>query len=97
MEHIDLSYFTDNYREIADKCIETGKPIILTENGLDELVVMSKESYEQRCLDIKIQMAILESERCEFAGETNYLTLEESKKKVLKALKAMFPDFQDKL
>ena len=36
----------NNYRKIADYCIETGEPVFLTNNGQGELVVMSIQAWQ---------------------------------------------------
>ena len=36
----------NNYRKVADFCIETGEPVFLTNNGEGELVVMSIAAWE---------------------------------------------------
>jgi PHD/YefM family antitoxin component YafN of YafNO toxin-antitoxin module len=37
----------NNYRKVADYCIETGQPVYLTNNGEGELVVMSHKAWEK--------------------------------------------------
>ena len=40
--------FRLNYKDVVEKCKETGQPIYLTKNGQVELVVMDIESFEKR-------------------------------------------------
>ena len=37
----------NNYRKVANYCIETGRPVFLTNNGEGELVVMSIQAWEE--------------------------------------------------
>lgn len=37
----------NNYSEISKICHETNKPIYITKNGFNDLVILSNEAYEQ--------------------------------------------------
>ena len=45
----------NNYRKVADYCIETGQPVYLTNNGEGELVVMSVQAWEEERQRIRIE------------------------------------------
>ena len=45
----------NNYRKVADYCIETGQPVYLTNNGEGELVVMSVQAWEEERHRIRIE------------------------------------------
>jgi PHD/YefM family antitoxin component YafN of YafNO toxin-antitoxin module len=67
----------DNYREIADYCIETGQPIFLTNNGEGELVVMSIQAWEEERRRFRIEETLLKIEDEENSGITRYTNLEQ--------------------
>ena len=66
----------NNYRKVADFCIETGQPVFLTNNGEGELVVMSIQAWEEERQRIKIEESLLRIEAEEAAGEHRYLSAE---------------------
>ncbi len=37
-----------NYNEIAELCLKTSEPVLLTQNDKDDLVIMSRKSYEEK-------------------------------------------------
>lgn len=39
-----------NYNEIAELCFKTSEPVFLTQNGRDDLVIMSRKSYEEKII-----------------------------------------------
>ncbi|MDR0469311.1 MAG: type II toxin-antitoxin system Phd/YefM family antitoxin [Peptococcaceae bacterium] len=55
----------NNYRKVADYCIETGQPVYLTNNGEGELVVMSIQAWEEERQRIRVEETLskIESER----------------------------------
>lgn len=68
----------NNYRQVADFCIETGQPVFLTNNGEGELVVMSIQAWQEERNREKIERALLEVEARERAGTAKYVPLEEA-------------------
>jgi len=67
----------NNYRKVADYCIETGNPVFLTNNGEGELVVMSIQAWVEERRRIRIEEALLKVEAEEESGAYRYSTLEE--------------------
>lgn len=67
----------NNYRKVADFCLETGEPVFLTNNGEGELVVMSIHAWEEERQRIKIEEALLRIEAEEAAGIHRYVPVEE--------------------
>ena len=66
----------NNYRKIADYCIETGQPVFLTNNGEGELVVMSIQVWEEERQRILVEKALLQIEAEEKAGIIRYTPVE---------------------
>ena len=64
----------NNYRKVADFCIESNEPVFLTNNGDGELVVMSIEAYEKFKLSLKIQKELLQIEAEKSAELLRYTT-----------------------
>ncbi|MDR3277388.1 MAG: hypothetical protein LBT12_01335 [Oscillospiraceae bacterium] len=60
----------NNYREVANYCIETGQPVFLTNNGEGELVVMSIQSWEEERRRIRVEEALL---RIEIEGKNGII------------------------
>jgi PHD/YefM family antitoxin component YafN of YafNO toxin-antitoxin module len=67
----------NNYRKVADYCIETGQPVFLTNNGEGELVVMSIQSWEEDRRRIQIEEALLDIESEEKNGINRYTPIDE--------------------
>jgi len=67
----------NNYRKVADFCIETGQPVFLTNNGEGELVVMSIQAWQEERQRIQIEEALLRVEAEERAGIARYTPMEE--------------------
>jgi len=68
----------NNYRQVADFCIESGQPVFLTNNGEGELVVMSIQAWQEERNRIQIEEALLRVEAEERAGIAQYVPLEEA-------------------
>ena len=66
----------NNYRKVADYCIETGQPVFLTNNGEGELVVMSIQAWEEERQRIFVEKALLQIEAEEKAGIKRYTPVE---------------------
>ena len=62
----------NNYRKVADYCIETGQPVFLTNNGEGELVVMSIQAWEEERQRILVEESLLLIEAEEKAGTVRY-------------------------
>ena len=60
----------NNYRKVADFCIETGEPVYLTNNGEGELIIMSIQAWEEERQQIKVEQALM---RCEAEEESGAL------------------------
>ncbi len=67
----------NNYRKVADYCIETGQPVFLTNNGEGELVVMSIQAWKEERQRIKVEEALLQIEAEEKAGTALYAPMED--------------------
>jgi len=67
----------NNYRRVADYCIETGQPVFLTNNGEGELVVMSIQAWKEERQRILVEEALLQVEAEEKAGVRRYTPAEE--------------------
>ena len=62
----------NNYRKVADFCIETGEPVYLTNNGEGELVIMSIQAWEEERQRIRIEQALIRIESDEEAGTLKF-------------------------
>ena len=62
----------NNYRKVADYCIETGQPVYLTNNGEGELVVMSIQSWEEERQRMRVEEALVKIEADEAIGRVRY-------------------------
>jgi len=62
----------NNYRKVADYCIETGQPVFLTNNGEGELVVMSIQAWKEERQRILVEETLLQVEAEEKAGIKRY-------------------------
>ena len=71
----------NNYRKIANRCIETKEPVFLTTNGEGELVLMSIEAYEDLIVHRKIEKELIRIEKEKRSGGREYVTYEELDKK----------------
>jgi len=67
----------NNYRKVADYCLETGQPVFLTNNGEGELVVMSIQAWEEERQRILVEEALLKIEAEEKVGIALYTPAEE--------------------
>ena len=72
MEIRPYTAIRNNYRNVADYCIETGLPVFLTNNGEGELVVMSIQAWLEERRIIQSEMALLRVEDKEAAGVARY-------------------------
>jgi len=61
-----------NLNEISLAAHETGKPIILTENGYGNLVMLSMKAYEDLCFDNEVYYKLLEAEQEEEKTDLRY-------------------------
>ncbi|MCL2512782.1 MAG: prevent-host-death protein [Oscillospiraceae bacterium] len=52
----------NNYRKVADYCVETGLPVFLTNNGEGELIVMSIQAWEEERQRILVEEALKQIE-----------------------------------
>jgi len=71
------SAIRNNYRQVADYCIETGEPVFLTNNGEGELIVMSIQAWQEDRQRIQIEEALLRIEAEEAAGIAHYIPADE--------------------
>ena len=63
----------NNYRKVADYCIETGQPVFLTNNGEGELVVMSIQAWVEERRRIRVEESLLKTEADSKGGGYNDL------------------------
>ena len=66
----------NNYRKVADYCIETGQPIFLTNNGEGELVVMSIQAWNEERQRIQVEETLMKIESEEKRGIARYTPVE---------------------
>ena len=71
------SAIRNNYRQVADYCIQTGQPIFLTNNGEGELVVMSIQAWQKEQQRAQVEEALLRIEAEEASGISEYMPAEE--------------------
>ncbi|MCD7731828.1 MAG: type II toxin-antitoxin system Phd/YefM family antitoxin [Oscillospiraceae bacterium] len=64
-----------NYDEIADICKKTSAPVILTNNGEEELVIMDYDSYRRKKMQ-ELRRELEEVEEARKRGSKDY-TIEE--------------------
>ncbi|MCD7823171.1 MAG: type II toxin-antitoxin system Phd/YefM family antitoxin [Oscillospiraceae bacterium] len=64
-----------NYDEIADICKKTSAPVVLTNNGEEELVVMDYNSYRRKKMQ-ELRRELEEVEEARKRGSKDY-TIEE--------------------
>ena len=76
----------NNYRKIADFCIESGQPVFLTNNGEGELVVMSIQAWQEERQRIHVEEALLRIEAEKRAGARRYVPANESIAKMRKTI-----------
>jgi len=67
----------NNYRSVADFCIETGMPVFLTNNGEGELVVMSISAWQEERHRIQAETSLLRVEAEEAAGVSRYTAVDD--------------------
>lgn len=63
---------SQNMREIAELCRRTKKPVYLTENGEDKLVVMDAQTYKRREKMLELRAELLAVEEARLAGDPGY-------------------------
>ena len=67
----------NNYRSVADYCIETGMPVFLTNNGEGELVVMSVQAWQEERHRILAETSLLRVEAEEAIGVSRYTSVDD--------------------
>ena len=67
----------NNYRNVADYCIETGLPVFLTNNGEGELVVMSIQAWQEERQRLQAEASLLRVEAEELAGVNRYTSIDD--------------------
>lgn len=76
----------NNYNEISRICHETKKPIFITKNGANDLVILSDEVYEnivktnEKSLEEKVERLVSKK------FEKHYETFEEFRKDIFKKI-----------
>ena len=66
----------NNYRKVADYCIETGQPVFLTNNGEGELVVMTIQAWEKDYQRMQVEETLLRIEAEEKNGVARYVSVQ---------------------
>lgn len=85
----------NNYNEISRICHETKKPIYITKNGANDLVVLSDEAYEsivkanEENVEERVKKLVAEH------FEKQYSTFEEFKKDVFKNINKALKDVEE--
>jgi len=77
MKILSSAELRNNYRKVADECIESGEPTYITNNGEGELVVMSIQSYKEEQTRLKIKKELLRIQAEKAAGKFEYISFEE--------------------
>lgn len=63
MPHIrPVSDLCNHLSEISEYVHETAEPVFLTENGNEDMVVMSREAYENRDVQTDVYLKLKEAE-----------------------------------
>ena len=78
----------NKYNEISKICHETNKPVYITKNGQDDLVILSNEAYEkyeEKRLNILIEEQF----------DKRYSDFEEFKKDILKNIELALKDIEE--
>jgi len=57
------SAIRSNYKEFSNLCHEIDEPVVITNNGENDLVVMSHEAFCRREAWINLQMRLLSADR----------------------------------
>jgi PHD/YefM family antitoxin component YafN of YafNO toxin-antitoxin module len=66
------SELTDNFAEISKLVHETSQPLFLTENGADDIVMMSTKVYENLLYEHEIYFKLKEAELEEETTDRRY-------------------------
>ena len=77
-----VSDLRNNFAEISKTVHETKKPVFLTKNGFEDMVVLSMEAYENLQFESEVYYKLQEAEREAQTTKKRY-----SSKDVLKAMK----------
>ena len=85
MNIISSKEFIEDYDNVLRKCQETGKPIYISNDGQNELVVMDVASFEKHEEELRAQQLVLEAYVNRLKGAEVY-TIEEVKEKINKLL-----------
>jgi PHD/YefM family antitoxin component YafN of YafNO toxin-antitoxin module len=80
MKILSSAELRNNYRKVADECIESGEPTYITNNGEGELVVMSIQSYREEQTRMKIKKELLRIQAEKAAGKFEYISFDEFKR-----------------
>ena len=75
----------DHFDEIVKYCTNTGKPIVFTKDGKDDLILMSKDAYDSQRANYELKSRLLEIELEQKSG-AKYYTLEELKEALEKVV-----------
>ena len=74
----------NNYNEISRICHETKKPVYITKNGANDLVLLSNEAYEEMIEDYEWERV---RKKLDEEFDKKYANFEELKKDVMKHVK----------
>ena len=75
----------NNYNEISSFCHQTGKPIFITKNGCEDLVIMSIDSFNKFIGKYELYK-LLEQSESDFTNDCT-LTFDDSMKNLREELK----------
>ena len=78
-----VSDLRNNFADISRTVNETAQPVFLTKNGYGDMVVLSREAFENLQFDSEVYFKLQEAEREAELTDQRY-----SSKDVLKAMKA---------
>ena len=62
----------NDYQGVSALAHRSGEPVFITENGVTDLVILSKEAYEEREKMFSLRESIFEGEASRIAGEATY-------------------------
>jgi PHD/YefM family antitoxin component YafN of YafNO toxin-antitoxin module len=82
MNILSSAELRNNYRKVADECIESGEPTYITNNGEGELVVMSIPAYREEQTRLKIKKELLRIQTEKAAGKFEYISYDEFRERM---------------
>ena len=76
LKKIPASDLRNNFIEVTNTVRESSQPIILTENGSEDMVIMSYQAYQNFLLNLEIDIKLAQTEIEEEYNDKRYTTEE---------------------